>query len=289
MSQNRPSAPRRAPRWVASRPPRPAADVRLFCFPYAGGGTSIFRSWASHLDESVEVCPVLLPGREERFSEPPHTRVTELVPLLADRMASWFDKPFAFFGHSMGGEIAFALAEYLCAQGPGTARPGHVFVSGCIPFPGPVQRHTLPDPELLAEVREMNGAPAEFLNSPELIELMLPTLRADFTLAETALPDPAAVLPVPLTAFAGTDDPEAGPGQAKAWARHAGGPFEMHELAGDHFFLHDPVPLLDIVGRVLSSGSGRYSSGADPQGPGPGGPRPGPGPDSYGPSAPDSR
>ncbi|MFD6339194.1 thioesterase II family protein [Streptomyces sp. NPDC060131] len=287
MSQNRPSAPRRAPRWVASRPPRPAADVRLFCFPYAGGGTSIFRSWASHLDESVEVCPVLLPGREERFSEPPHTRVTELVPLLADRMASWFDKPFAFFGHSMGGEIAFALAEFLCAQGPGTARPGHVFVSGCIPFPGPVQRHTLPDPELLAEVREMNGAPAEFLNSPELIELMLPTLRADFTLAETALPDPAAVLPVPLTAFAGTDDPEAGPGQAKAWARHAGGPFEMHELAGDHFFLHDPVPLLDIVGRVLSSGSGRYSSGADPQGPG--GPRPGPGPDSYGPSAPDSR
>ncbi|MGW6770678.1 thioesterase II family protein [Streptomyces sp. NPDC055037] len=287
MSQNRPSAPRRAPRWVASRPPRPAADVRLFCFPYAGGGTSIFRSWASHLDESVEVCPVLLPGREERFSEPPHTRVTELVPLLADRMASWFDKPFAFFGHSMGGEIAFALAQFLCAQGPGTARPGHVFVSGCIPFPGPVQRHTLPDPELLAEVREMNGAPAEFLNSPELIELMLPTLRADFTLAETALPDPAAVLPVPLTAFAGTDDPEAGPGQAKAWARHAGGPFEMHELAGDHFFLHDPVPLLDIVGRVLSSGSGRYSSGADPQGPG--GPRPGPGPDSYGPSAPDSR
>ncbi|MCL7376808.1 thioesterase domain-containing protein [Streptomyces sp. 35G-GA-8] len=279
MPQNRPSAPRRAPRWVVSRPPRPAADLRLFCFPYAGGGSSIFRSWAGHLDGSVEVCPVLLPGREERFGEPPHTRVTELVPLLADRLAGWFDKPFAFFGHSMGGEIAFALAEYLCARGP--VRPGHVFVSGCVPVPGPVLRHTLPDPELLAEIREMNGAPAEFLNNPELIELMLPTLRADFTLAENAVPDPAAVLPVPLTVFAGTDDPEAGPRQAKAWSRHAGGAFELYELAGDHFFLHDAGPLLDIVGRVLSSGSGPGTHGAGPRSHGSGA-------RSHGRSAPDS-
>ncbi|MFE2636286.1 thioesterase II family protein [Streptomyces scopuliridis] len=269
-----------------SRPPRPAADVRLFCFPYAGGGSSIFRSWAGHLDESVEVCPVLLPGREERFSEPPHTRVTDLVPLLADRLAGWFDKPFAFFGHSMGGEIAFALAEYLCARGP--VRPGHVFVSGCVPVPGPVQRHTLADPELLSEIREMNGAPAEFLNNPELIELMLPTLRADFTLAETALPDPTAVLPVPLTALAGTDDPEAGPRQAKAWSRHAGGTFELYELAGDHFFLHDAGPVLDIVGRVLSSGSGRQGPDSGRQGPGPGPQDPGSGPHEHGRSAPDS-
>ncbi|MFG3497222.1 thioesterase II family protein [Streptomyces sp. NPDC047928] len=246
---------RTAPRAAVARPARPGAAVRLFCFPYAGGGSSVFRSWSGLLDESVEVCPVLLPGREERFGEPPRTDMDVLVPQLAESLAGWLDKPFAFFGHSMGGQIAFALARHLCAHGP--ARPERVFVSGCVPFRGPVERHTLPDEAFLTEIRNMNGAPPAFLDNPELVELLLPTLRADFTLSETCAFPPDATLPVPLTAFAGTEDPEARLDQVKEWSRHAGGPFDAYELAGDHFFLHDAAPLLGIVGRLLTAGRER--------------------------------
>ncbi|MFJ9419588.1 thioesterase II family protein [Streptomyces sp. NPDC101227] len=245
-----PVNPRSAsPRWAVARPARPAAAVRLFCFPYAGGGSSLFTSWSRFLPETIEVCPVLLPGREERFGEPPRTRVEDLVPQLAENLAGWFDKPFAFFGHSMGGEIAFSLAQHLCEGG--AALPVHVFVSGCVPHPSPVLRHTLPDGELLAEIRKMNGAPPEFLENPELIELLLPMLRADFALAENCVPAPEAVIPVDVTAFAGSADPEATHRQVQDWAEHVSGRFTSHELTGDHFFLREAAPLLEIVGRTL--------------------------------------
>ncbi|UNO41470.1 alpha/beta fold hydrolase [Streptomyces sp. MST-110588] len=251
MPANQRPTQRPAPRWAVARPARPAAELRLLCFPYAGGGSSIFRGWSALLDERVEVCPVLLPGREERFSEPPMTRMEELVPLLARNLAGWFDKPFALFGHSLGGGIAFALARYLCENG--LPRPAHVFLSGCVPHPAKSRRHLLPDAGLLAEIRDMNGAPPEFLNNPELIELLLPMMRADFELAQSGLPEPGEMLALPVTAFAGTSDPEAAHHHVKEWAQHVSGPFESYELPGDHFFLHDAGPLLGIVDRVLST------------------------------------
>ncbi|MFE2289614.1 thioesterase II family protein [Streptomyces sp. NPDC059452] len=251
---NRPHVSRPGPRVAVARPPRPAASVRLFCFPYAGGGSSLFRLWSDHVDEGIEVCPVLLPGREERFSEPPWTSMEELVPSLAESLAPWFDKPFAFFGHSLGGQIAFALSRYLCERGG--PRPRRIFVSGCAPHGAPVMRHTLPDEEFLSEVRKMNGAPPGALDNPEIVALVLPTLRADFTLAETSSVPSGAVVPIPLTAFAGTEDPEAPIGRVEEWARHTGSDFDAHELQGDHFFLHDPAALLDIVGRRLTTDPG---------------------------------
>lgn len=195
---------------------------------------------------------MLLPGREERYSEAPYTRADDLVPLLAEHLSAHFDKPFAFFGHSLGGRMAFALARHLSEQR--MPLPRHLFLSGCAPQPSRVQRHELPDQELLKEIRAMNGAPPEALANVELMELLLPTIRADFALAEDCVPRTEARVPVPVTAFAGQADPEARLEQARHWARHTTGGFESVELPGDHFFLHEPTRLLNLLGQRVTAG-----------------------------------
>jgi len=95
--------------WIDYLKPNPRANVRLFCFPYAGGGASIFRTWANDVPTGVEVCPVQLPGRESRLIEQPFTRLSSLVQALAQAISPYLDVPFAFFGHSMGALISFEL------------------------------------------------------------------------------------------------------------------------------------------------------------------------------------
>ncbi|HEY1379547.1 MAG TPA: thioesterase domain-containing protein, partial [Gemmataceae bacterium] len=171
-------------RWLAYVRPRPLASVRLFCFPYAGGGASVFRGWADGLPSAVEVCPVQMPGRETRFREPAFTRLPLLIEALAESLYPHLDRPFAFFGHSLGALVAFELARRL--RRDGSPEPQHLFVSGS---GAPQARdhsgaviHTRPADEFWQEVGRLNGTPAEVLTDGELRDLLLPTLRADFAL-----------------------------------------------------------------------------------------------------------
>src|SRR5262245_51196446 len=116
-------------RWVPSLRSGREAAVRLFCFPYAGGAASAFRGWARSLPGSVDVCPVQLPGRESRFREPAFTRLGPLVEMLAESLRPCLDRPFAFFGHSMGAIVAFELSRRL--QREHGRQPLRLFVSGC--------------------------------------------------------------------------------------------------------------------------------------------------------------
>src|SRR5581483_5831846 len=114
-------------RWFPFARPRPRAEVRLFCFPYAGGGASIFRDWSGRLPGHVEVCPVQLPGRETRFRESAFTHVSPLVTTLAESLRPKLDRPFAFFGHSLGALVAFELSRRLLQDYE--LQPTHLFVS----------------------------------------------------------------------------------------------------------------------------------------------------------------
>src|SRR5438105_324520 len=115
--------------WFACVQPRPRADVRLLCLPYAGGGAALFRTWADALPPTIEICPVQLPGRETRFREPAISRWDPLLGQLAEALAPYLDRPFAFFGHSMGALLAFELAHRLRTHYG--LRPTHLFASGC--------------------------------------------------------------------------------------------------------------------------------------------------------------
>ena len=225
--------------WINYRRPNPAARLRLFCFPYAGGGASLYRPWADELPANVEVCPVQLPGRERRLSEPAYSRLDPLVEVLAEELHPLLDLPFAFFGHSMGALIAFELAREL--RRTGRPQPVHLFVSGRraphIPESGR-PTHLLPDSEFLEEIRRMNGTPPELLESPEVVALLLPILRTDLALCETYVHYPERPLDCPVSVFGGYDDPEAPHEDLPPWREATTRECRVHMFPGDHFFLH---------------------------------------------------
>jgi len=240
------------PRWISRRHHNPAAALRLFCLPYGGGGTQIFAEWPALLGPELEIVPVLLPGREERIGEPAATRMDELIPALADGLAEQLpDRPFALLGHSMGGLIAFQLACQLALVG--LPAPVHLFLSGCGPVADPDRRqqHKLTDAELIDSLKRTNGTPSEFFESQDLVDLLLPTIRADFALAETFSVRADDSLPVPITAFAGRRDLSAGPDEVRSWRRHTTAEFSLHTMPGGHFFIHDCPRMLGLIAADL--------------------------------------
>lgn len=239
--------------WLPYRKPNARAQLRLFCFPYAGGGASLFRTWANDLPPEIDVWPVQLPGRESRMREAPFWRVRPLVAALASALWPHLAMPFAIFGHSMGALVAFELARYLRRQqGP---RPVYLFVAGFrapqIPDPHPMY-HQLPDDGFVAKLRDLEGTPEEVFQHAELMQLLLPVLRADFAVAETYVYTPEEPLECPITIFGGIQDHEARQAALAAWCTQTRASCNLHMLPGGHFFLQTAkTSLLQTIAEDL--------------------------------------
>jgi medium-chain acyl-[acyl-carrier-protein] hydrolase len=241
--------------WIHCLQPNHLAKMRLFCFPYAGGSASIFRNWS--ISNTIEICAVQLPGRETRFREPAFKRLNLLIPVLSQALLPLLDRPFAFFGHSMGGLVSFEVARYLRYHYE--LNPLQLIVSGAkapqLPDLEP-PIHTLPQAEFIQEIQRLNGTPIEVLHNAELMELVLPTLRADFELIETYQYYPAPRLSCPIAVFGGSDDPKVQFDDLKAWQDQTIADFLVQILSGDHFFLNTQRSQLlhsisDILNRVV--------------------------------------
>ena len=231
--------------WFAFRKPNPQARLRLFCFPYAGTAASIFRTWPDSLPAYVEVCAVQFPGRGTRLMEPSFTRLSPLVQALAQALIPLLDKPFAFFGHSLGALVGFELARQLRRQSG--VQPVRLFVSAGrapqIPARGqPI--HALPEQEFLDELRHLNGTPRELLENAELMQIMLPILRADFAVYETFVYSAEPSLDCCITSFGGLQDHRVSRGDLEAWRDQTSAAFSLRMFPGDHFFLNTAQPLL---------------------------------------------
>lgn len=240
--------------WTLTPRPNPAARLRLFCFPYAGGGASIFNTWPRGLPAEVEVVGVQPPGREGRLVEPPIADLHELADALHRELAPHFDRPFALFGHSNGGLMAFELIRRL--RRAGGPMPKLLIASGR-PAPqlplddAPI--HALPRGEFIAALRRFKGTPDEILQNAEIMELLEPLLRADFALGETYRYDPEPPLDLPITAFGGHRDDEVTPGQVEAWREQTAAGFRMQMFPGDHFFVNgDRDMVLHAITRELT-------------------------------------
>jgi medium-chain acyl-[acyl-carrier-protein] hydrolase len=231
--------------WIAFRKPNPQARLRLFCFPYAGAGASIFRTWSDGLAADVEVCPVQIPGRGTRIMETPFTQLAPLVEALAQAIDPLLDKPFAFFGHSLGALVGFELARQLRRQSG--VRPVRLFVSADR-APQLSQRdrpiHVLPGGEFLRELRRLNGIPGKVLDEAELMQIMFPVLRADFAVYETYAYATEPPLDCPISAFGGLQDQRVSRGDLEAWRDQTNASFSLRMFPGDHFFWNTIQPLL---------------------------------------------
>jgi medium-chain acyl-[acyl-carrier-protein] hydrolase len=241
--------------WISLKRLNPNASMRLFCFPYAGGGAAIYHDWQKSFPQALEVCPVQLPRRGERMKEAPFTQIKPLVEAAAEALLPFFDRPFAFFGHSMGALISYELAQLLRREK--APAPTHLFVSG---HSAPHLRnrevitYNLPHDEFIEELRRLKGTPQQVLDHPELMELIIPILRADFEICETYSCSNEPPLHFPITAFAGIDDVDVPRERMESWREHTRGSFSIHMMPGDHFFIHTAQPdIIRIVVRELSS------------------------------------
>ena len=220
------------PRWLVRRQDRPDAVADLYCFPHAGGSPGEYVRWADDLPD-IRLWAVQLPGRGSRLAEAPYTRMAQLVETIAEQVP--FGRPFALFGHSLGGLVAFEVARALRDAG---LEPDHLLLSSCPPPPVPHAGdpvHLLPDAELLAEVERRWGAlPAQVRENPRLASVAAGCFRADIELYETYEHVPGTPLRCPVTVFAGTGEQAALP--LRDWRRHTTGPFQACFLPGGHFY-----------------------------------------------------
>ena len=250
--------------WFVCQKSGSQASLRLFCFPYAGGSASIFRGWAESLPATVEVCAVQLPGRGSRLLEPAITRMPELVKAIASAILPYLDKPFAFFGHSLGTAVCLELARYLRRKSK--VEPVHLFVSGgrAPQAQAPeVPTYNLPEAEFLKELRRLDGTPAEILEHPELMRLLLPVLRADFELIQTYLYKQGKPLACPITAFGGTLDKEVGLRRLQGWQAQTSAHFSLNMIPGDHFFINTSQRMLLLtLAKELDKIVSRISEGS---------------------------
>jgi medium-chain acyl-[acyl-carrier-protein] hydrolase len=256
--------------WRIKPQPNPYAQLRLFCFPYAGGGASVYYKWPRELPPAIDLYAIQIPGRENRMFEPALTRLTPLIQSLAQALLPYLNRPFAFFGHSMGALVCFELARYLRRQHG--MSPAQLFVSGyraphLPPSRAPISQ--LPDAQFIQELRRYNGTPEQILQNAEMMELVTPILRADFSVCESYTYSSEEPFGCPISAFGGLQDNTVSHDDLAAWHYHTRSFFILRMLPGGHFFVQSHRELLlqvlvEDLARLLKPRSDQQDDSTQP-------------------------
>lgn len=237
--------------WFPALDLRPGASIRLFAFPHAGAGAAAYLGWNEHLAKLFSACPVRLPGRESRSQEPAFRQMGPLIESLGRAIQPGTDRPFVFFGHSMGAGIAFELARWLRRHR--LPLPLALLVSGAwAPQLRVARSGDLDDAQILEEMRRREGIPPDVLADPDLMRIILPPLKADTMLYRTYTFSPEEPLACPIRAYGGTSDPAVDEKHLAGWAQLTTGTFAMRMFPGGHFYLRSQrKALLDAVNLDL--------------------------------------
>jgi medium-chain acyl-[acyl-carrier-protein] hydrolase len=231
--------------------------TRVLCLPHAGGSVGAYGPWVKAGAPELEFIPVHLPCRPGRLTDPMPADMQRLITDLLRDLEPWLSEPFALFGHSMGGLVAYELARKLVATG---AQPECLIVSGTGPphTAEPVAVTGMNDTVLVDWLMDLGGTPAEVLSHPDLLRLTLRTLRADLALLERyGAPEPMAI-PIPITAFGGREDYRAPVWKMAKWQSVTSREFQQRTFPGGHFFLHEfRQPVLAEIARTVRSAISR--------------------------------
>jgi medium-chain acyl-[acyl-carrier-protein] hydrolase len=233
---------------------RPEARARVICLSFAGGGTAPFRTWGPSFPGTVDICPVVLPGRETRLSEPTIDEMGALIDQLLPALLPVLRRaPYAIYGHSMGSWVGYELIRAL--RRLGGPQPVHLFAAARraphLPLRGPVLSDIASDDAFLDAIQDKYDAvPAAIRANPEIMALFLPTLRADFGLLDRYRYTDEEPLPVPITALRGQRDDVVRHADVKAWSEHTTGDFVLRTVPGGHFFLEESA---DLVAAMIAA------------------------------------
>jgi surfactin synthase thioesterase subunit len=241
--------------WLVCYEERPAARLRLFCFPCAGGGAAGFHPWVKKLPQDIEIIGVRMPGTESRILERPPESIPEAVNNITLVIYPELDKPFAFFGHSVGALFGFELAREVVRKNG--MRPVHFFAAGIRAPQVPLRHppiHDLAEEEFLEEMeRRYSGVPQEIVQDPDLLQIVLPGLRAGLKMSEGYKYTEGEPLDCDITVFGGYEDKSVNNADLKSWREQTKGRFAMHFFPGDHFFIYyEQDHLLSLLSSELT-------------------------------------
>ncbi len=242
--------------WLIRYKRHPAASVRLFCFHCAGGSASEFRTWPTHLPGKIELLAIQQPGREGRVNEPFIGAVEDLVSGVVAAMTPFLDKPYAIFGHSFGAVAGFEVIRELRRRG--LQQPLLLVAAG---RRGPQVKDrkapiaSLPEADFIEELWQRYGKSlGAIFEIPELREVLVPQIKADFALSETYRFREEPPLDCPIVAFAGLAEKSLKTDALNAWSFHTGSSFQSRRFPGGHFFIRESQPqVIEAIRRAIDS------------------------------------
>ena len=228
------------------------APINLICLPYAGGNIYSYNAFRKYFDGKLNLVMPELPGRGEFYGEPFVKDLHIMAEILFKQLERRLNEPYAFYGHSMGALLIYLLTRRIKRER--MPEPLHLFCSGCkAPFIPPAHEfYKLPDDELISQLRAYGGSPEDVLNNHDLMELLLPIIRADFEAAETFVYRPGPKLNTGITVFRGHDD-DVSQEDAEAWQTETNMPVPVLNFSGDHFFIIEHAEeVCNVILRTLN-------------------------------------
>jgi surfactin synthase thioesterase subunit len=226
-------------KWFLRANTKPSVKLRLFCLPYAGGDSSIFKGWSEVLPDYIELVAIQLPGRSVRIKESSLESMQAMVDGIYHAILPLLDRPYLILGHSLGARVAFELIHRLNQSQ--FILPRHFIASGSrAPHIEWAYKklHTLPDGEFVDELRQLNGTPTEVLDNRELMQFLMPMLRADFAISDNHVTNQTTHLDCSASVFHGELDTLVKINDAKEWQHHFSKPINFETFSGDHFFIN---------------------------------------------------
>lgn len=238
--------------WFYTPRPVPEAAFEVVCLPSSGASASSYRRFGESLAPAAEVLAVQLPGRGGRWQEPGAGSIAALVAELVPQLVPRVRRRLVIFGHSFGAIVGFELAHALARRGGPPVALLAVSGRGAPHREGAAPEPDMPRARMIEHLRRLGGTSEAILSDPEILDLVLPPLRADYRLLRDWRHAPGPPLAAPIVAYAGVDDAGAPAEAARAWAEQTTAGFDFVALPGGHFYREEGLiePARDLARRL---------------------------------------